>query len=660
MIRISQLQKQYPNKVIFDNANLHIKPDERIGLVGPNGTGKTTLLRMIAGHEQPDGGEISVRKSCTIGYLVQDVTEEQASSVLEEMLRGFPELAALEHELLELEARLRETPHDQALLKKYGQRREAFERLEGYQIESKAKAILSGVGFRPTQFAEPPQKFSGGWQMRLALAKLLLQQPQVLLLDEPTNHLDLESILWLEDFLINYDGTIVLISHDHYFLNRTVTRIVEIAERKLTGYPGTYDDYQAARALRHEQLAAAQKNQQKQIAQTERFIERFRYKATKARQVQSRIKHLEKIDRIELPEDNTPVLRFRFPQPERSGTVVAELNRIIKRYGDHLVYDNLNLEIERGEKMALIGPNGAGKSTLLKILAGAVDIQAGDIKFGHNVQRYYYAQHQLDILNAENTILQELASAAPEQSEQWLRQLAGTFLFPGDDVFKKIAVLSGGERARVALAKMLARPANFFILDEPTNHLDIQAREILQNALASFHGTIIFISHDRRFINALATSVIEVKAGKLRKYPGDYEYYQWKKKQEQTGEDGDAAVSQQAANATGPVAPKAAISKKDERRQRAQLLQERQRRLRPLEEQLTRLEAEIDTLEKQKKQLTDELCQPALLEDPPAYAAKARLLNDISRKLEAAMNHWAETSESLEAEKSLLQDQGLL
>ena len=646
MIRLIRIDKQFVTKKIFDQADLHIKPGERVGLVGPNGAGKTTLLKIIRGLEPVDGGEVIIAKSKTIGYLEQDITETPAETVLEEVMRGFPEIAQTEGKLIELEHALAEQPHDEALLKKYGKLREAFEQMDGYKIESNARAILTGIGFAPEKHKSPVRNFSGGWMMRLALARLLMQQPDILMMDEPTNHLDLNSIIWLENFLQAYEGTVLLISHDQSFLNRVVNRVVEISNQQLIGYAGNYDAYLEEKAARMELTIAAYKNQQRKLAETERFIERFRYKATKARQVQSRVKQLEKVERVELPEESNHNMHFHFPQPERSGNIVAELQGIEKRYGDNVVYRKLDLHIQRQQKIALVGHNGAGKSTLQKILADTTDIQAGSCKLGHNVQPYYYAQHQLDILNASNTILEELIETVPDKPEQWLRSLAGMFLFPGDDVFKKITVLSGGEKARVALAKMLARPANFLILDEPTNHLDIHAREILQQALIDYEGTSIFISHDRTFINAVATQVIEVDHGNLREFIGDYDYYLWKKQQEAQ----DVQPEKTATPAKQNDDSGNAASKKDERRLRAQLRQERQRRLKPLEDALAKSEQRIAELESLKASLTEELCRPEIIADKQAFPEKSKLLGQTSADLEKEYEIWSDLSEKVEEE----------
>jgi ATP-binding cassette subfamily F protein 3 len=494
---------------------------ERIGLVGPNGAGKTTICRILAGVDEPDTGRVSRGRSVTVGYLPQEVTGSAAGSVLAEALAGFEEVWALEREM-ETVARALETTPSEALTARYGDLQHRFEALGGYRLESQAKAILSGLGFRPDELGRPLVEFSGGWRMRAALARLLLLGPSLLLLDEPTNHLDLEALAWLESFLADYDGTVVVVSHDRYFLNRMVTSIAELSAAGLTVYHGDYDDYLVEREARHELLEAQARNQAKRIEEIERFIERFRYQATKARQVQSRVKMLARVERIEVPGAARRI-HFKFPEPPRTGRRVAALSGVHKAYGDNVVYAGVDFSVERGDRVALVGDNGAGKSTLLKILAGALPFDRGERVLGAHVAVHYYAQHQLDALTPTNSVLDEIVAAAPDLPHTRLRTILGAFLFSGDAVDKKVTVLSGGEKARLALAKMLVRPAALLCLDEPTNHLDLASREVLEDALAQFPGTIVFISHDRYFINRIATSVLHVDHGRLTRYLGTYD-----------------------------------------------------------------------------------------------------------------------------------------
>ena len=644
MIQISKLSKRFGPKELLQEATLEIKPKECIGLIGPNGSGKTTLLRVMCGEEDYDSGMINIPAAMKIGYLKQDVTLDANKSLLEEAMHGYPEIAKLESDIIHLEERISEHSEDKNLLNQYGKLREKFEQCEGYSLESRAKAILTGVGFDPKDFKRPMKNFSGGWMMRIALARLLLQQPDLLLMDEPTNHLDLMSVIWLENFIKNYNGTTILISHDYYFLDRTVTQIIEIDGKKLISYSGNYDFYLKEKELRRAQQEAQFKNQQKKIEKTEQFIERFRYKASKAKQVQSRVKMLEKIDKIELESSNKS-MRFTLPQPLPSGKIIAELSGVKKQYGELTVYDALDFTITREDKIGLVGHNGAGKSTLLKILAEKTEIQAGNVKFGHNVVPYYYAQHQLDILNPQNSILEELSTAAEFLSEQQVRTLAGMFLFSNEDVFKKVSILSGGEKARVALAKMLANPANFLILDEPTNHLDIDSRRILQDALVAYQGTIIFITHDREFLNGIAKSIVEVEKGHLKIFAGDYEYYCWKKDEQNKAH---AVLESIAKNTRSSQS-----NKKDDRKKRAQFLNEKQKRIGPLQKSLQELENEIGLGENAKDELTAAVCDPRIIADSSLLTEKSIQLKKITQKLEDDYLRWEDLSSKIE--ETLLQ-----
>ena len=523
MIQLDGITKGFGGQVLFRDVTWRIADRERIGLVGPNGSGKTTLCRILAGLEEPDTGQVSRPRGVTVGYLPQEVTGSLTGSVLAEALSGFDEVWALEREMEDV-ARALETAPSEALTERYGELQHRFEALGGYRLESQARAILSGLGFRADEVVRPLTEFSGGWRMRAALARLLLLAPSLLLLDEPTNHLDLASLAWLEDFLTGYDGTVVVVSHDRYFLNRMVTSIADLTPEGLVVYPGDYDDFLVEREARRALLEARARNQAKRIAEVERFIERFRYKATKARQVQSRIKMLDKVERLELPGARRQV-HFAFPEPPRTGRRVATLTGVHKAYGDTVVYAGVDVAVERGERLALVGDNGAGKSTLLKVLAGVLPFERGERTLGAHVAVHYYAQHQLDALDPSRTVLEELEAVASEATHTRLRTILGAFLFSGDSVDKKGAVLSGGEKARLALARMLVRPAALLCLDEPTNHLDLASREVLESALADFPGTIVFISHDRYFINRIATVVVDVARGTLTRYPGSYDDY---------------------------------------------------------------------------------------------------------------------------------------
>jgi ATP-binding cassette subfamily F protein 3 len=552
VIQLDGITKGFGGQVLFRDVTWRLAARERIGLVGPNGAGKTTLCRILAGLDEPDAGQVSRPRGVSVGYLPQEAAGSVTGSVLAEALSGFDEVWALEREMEDV-ARTLETAPSEALTERYGELQHRFEALGGYRLESQARAILSGLGFRAGEVTRPLTEFSGGWRMRAALARLLLLAPSLLLLDEPTNHLDLASLAWLEDFLTGYDGTVVVVSHDRYFLNRMVTSIADLTPEGLVVYPGDYDDFLVEREARRELLEARARNQAKRIAEVERFIERFRYKASKARQVQSRIKMLDKVERLELPGARRQV-HFAFPEPPRTGRRVATLSGIHKAYGDNVVYAGVDLAVERGERVALVGDNGAGKSTLLKIMAGGLPFDRGERTLGAHVAVHYYAQHQLDALDPARTVLEELEAVAPEATHTRLRTILGAFLFSGDSVDKKVAVLSGGEKARLALARMLVRPAALLCLDEPTNHLDLASREVLESALAGFPGTIVFISHDRYFINRIATMVVEVAHGTLTRYAGSYDDYLEARARGGAPSPPGPAVAREPSRAPGPSA----------------------------------------------------------------------------------------------------------
>lgn len=532
MITILNLHKQFGSKIIFKDCSFQIGPKDRIGLIGPNGSGKTTLFKIILGEESIDDGEILVSKDIKIGYLPQEITSLNGKTVLDEVLKDL-DITYLQGKIKMLEEELStiKNPEEQIRVsEQYSRLLERYRILGGYGIESEAKRILRGLGLSENDFSRPVRELSGGWLMRVALSKILLQSPDLLLLDEPTNYLDLNSLIWLEEFLSNYQGSMVIVSHDRFFLNNLVNKIAEIDGQKINIYSGNYDHYLEEKELRREILEATYKSQRRKIEQTQRFIERFRAKNTKSSQVQSRIKMLEKIKLIEPPKEDKEI-RFKFPAPKRSGHKVIEVKNLYKSYGNRVVYDGIDLTIYRGDKIALVGPNGAGKSTLLKILAGVLEFEAGEIIIGKDVTRSYFSQHQLDILCHENTVFEEILSIATDESETYIRTLLGTFLFRGDEIHKKVSVLSGGEKSRLILAKMLLKPANFLLLDEPTSHLDIPSRNVLEDALKQFQGTICLITHDRHLINEVANKVIEIDHGIPIIYPGNYEYYLFKKKQ---------------------------------------------------------------------------------------------------------------------------------
>ena len=532
MIRLENLSKSFPDGDLFNNVNISIKHGMRIGLVGPNGSGKTTLLRIMLGKESPDSGNVQVDKSTTIGYLAQDIVAGTGRSILEEVLVAYPEVRELEGQILALSEAISKDHGNMNLVNKLGDVQHRFEALGGWNLEDKAKKILSGLGFVDEKFTEPMDVFSGGWRMRVALASILLQEPDILFLDEPTNHLDLEATIWLESFLSKWMGGMVMISHDRAFLDRSINNILEIDLKKITLFHGNYTKYTEEKSLRMEQHKNAYRNQQKQIKDTERFIERFRSKNTKATQVQSRVKMLDKLEKIEAPTEQNHAMNLRLPQPNRSPLNVASCRNVTKHYGNIEVFNNMDMVVERGQKIGLVGHNGAGKSTLLKMLAGVEAVTSGAVRIGSSVDSAYYAQHQLEILNPNETVFESIQKVSQGWSETEMRTYLGSFMFSGDEIEKYVKVLSGGEKARVALARMLVAPSHILLLDEPTNHLDMITRNVVERALIQFSGSIVCISHDRHFLNNVTNLTCEVGGGGIRLFEGNYEYYEWKKREE--------------------------------------------------------------------------------------------------------------------------------
>src|SRR5215475_4362277 len=539
MIQLTAAGKRFGPKILFQELDWLITPHDRVGLVGANGTGKTTLLKVLAGQESLDYGASNRQRGMRYGYLPQDGLSLSGRTVFAECLSVFDEVHQMEREMEELAHRMGEVDHSSA---EYEQIADRFHHLQAeihardaYTIEAEVGVVLNGLGFKKEDWERRTEEFSGGWQMRIALAKLLLEKPNLLLLDEPTNHLDLETRNWLEQYLANYPHAYVLISHDRYFLDVTVKKTAEIWNKQVTFYSGNYEKYLAQKAERRAQLEAAYRNQKEKTDQLEAFINRFRYQATKAKQVQSRIKELERIEKIEIPPEEKAI-HFSFPQPRASGRMVAEAKDLGKNYGPKHVFSGGNFVIERGDRIALVGVNGAGKSTLIKLLAGLEQPTGGELRLGHNADVDYFAQDQYKALNTQARLLDDLFEAAPRSTQTELRNLLGCFLFSEDDVFKTIGVLSGGERNRYALARMLLHPSNFLLLDEPTNHLDLRAKDVLLDALQKFTGTVVFVSHDRYFIDKLATRIFEIGDGRIEVFPGNYEDYLWRKE----GRSGDA------------------------------------------------------------------------------------------------------------------------
>ena len=534
MIYLESVSKSYPNGNLFSNVNISIKKGIRAGLVGPNGSGKTTLLRIMLGEEGTDSGNIQKEKNITIGYLEQEILTGTGRSILEEVLASSPEAIETEKRMISLSNKINDDPENTVLINKLGDIQNKYDSLGGWELENNAKKILGGLGFKEKNFTEPLESFSGGWRMRVALASILLKEPDVLFLDEPTNHLDLEAAIWLEKFLTEWKGSMVIISHDRTFLDRSVNHIIEIDLKRVTLYHGNYSNYIKEKRVRLEQHRNAYKNQQKQIKNTERFIERFRSKNTKATQVQSRVKKLNKMEMVEEPNEDRSVINLLIPQPKRLPLKVASFIDVNKHYGNTEVFNELNLLVERGQKIGLVGHNGAGKSTLLKMLAGVEKPTSGNIQLGENIIIGYYAQHQLEILNPNETVFDSLKKVAVGWSETEARTYLGSFLFSGDEIEKFVKVLSGGEKARLALARMLVSPSHLILLDEPTNHLDMVSRNIVEKALAQFEGSIVCISHDRHFLNEVTNITFEIGCGAVRVFEGNYDYYEWKNKNENT------------------------------------------------------------------------------------------------------------------------------
>ncbi len=647
LVTLSGLAKSHGAQHLFSGVDLQITGGRRIAIVGPNGAGKTTLLEIITGEQQADAGTVARGRDVVMGYLRQEVAESRGRSVLAEVLAGAGELSGIGRRMRHIEAELAEASEDdelEELMAEYGRLQHRFEALGGYSMEAEARRILAGLGFADSDVERDIEQFSGGWMMRVALARLLLQNPDVLLLDEPTNHLDLASVEWLQAFLADYAGAIVLVSHDRDFINTVANRVAELAHGQLTEYVGDYADFVEQREARAAQIEAAAKGQARKIAHTQAFIDRFRYKASKARQVQSRIKALDRVERIEARVTRTKSVKFRFPQPPRSGRTVITLRDIVKGYGATQVYDGLDLQLERGQKVALIGPNGAGKSTLLKILAGVLPFEGGTRELGLNVRVAYFAQHQIEALNPANTVFVELETAAPRMSTADMRRLLGAFLFSGDAISKPVGVLSGGEQTRLALAKLLADPANLLCLDEPTNHLDIQSRDVLEDALNAFPGTIVLITHDRYLIRSVANTIVEVNAGDATVYRGDFEYYAAKRgiDIEQRGAV-EGVATPRGVVVSPPKIRESAADAASRKREEAEARNRRYRRTRDLRATLERVEADLQRAGHELAGLVERLADPAIYTD-----------GELVRGLISRHNAAREVSASLGSERERL------
>jgi len=658
MLSLQNAGKRFGPRILFLEADWLIRSNEKTALVGANGTGKSTLMKVLAGLESLDYGTMQQTRGMSIGYLPQEGLKLAGRTIFDECLTVFDELRAMEGEIERMAGQLAEldhaSPEYEAAAERYSMLQERFHTLDGYALDAQVGAVLTGLGFGKEDWSRKTDEFSGGWQMRIALAKLLLAKPNLLLLDEPTNHLDLETRNWLEGYLKSYPFGYILISHDRYFLDVTVDRTVEIWNKRLTIYHGNYAKYLTQKEDRRTQLLAAYKNQRDQIEHLEAFINRFRAQATKAKQVQSRIKELEKIERIEIPEEE-PVIHFKFPQPPPSGRVVVEADTLGKSYGTKRIFSGGQFSIHRGDRLALVGVNGAGKSTLIKLLTGVEAPTEGTARLGHNVVTEYFAQDQYKVLDPEARMLDDISRAAIKIPESELRSLLGCFLFSGDDVFKKLGVLSGGERNRFALARILVSPSNFLLLDEPTNHLDMRAKDVLLNALAAFSGTVIFVSHDRYFIDRLATRVLEVENGTIAMYEGTYEDYARKKEQLAAANPEVEAKSQPAAKAapveTGKtIVIEGGVDEPKEPRQLASANGSRARRLNPIKQK--QMEDRCAFLEEEIPRVESAIVHTEQQLGVFVSAAETQRLSDLAAELRTQLatftGEWEELTSQLE------------
>ena len=636
MLTLSGISKAYGGRVLFEDVTLQINREDRIGLVGPNGAGKTTLFSIMLGENSPDQGKIMSERNIVVGYLPQESAPAGEETVIELATAISPEFVKLRRIIKAweadhpVEAQHSEDIHDDI--------HDRYNELNGYRVEARAKQILAGLSFREKDFDRPAREMSGGWVMRAHLARLLTQEPDLLMLDEPTNHLDLESLLWFQGYLKNYPGAILVISHDREFLNNLVGGIVEIRQGKLIRYRGNYAEYLVQREANEAQLSAAYKNQQREIAHMMQFVNRFRAKASKAAQAQSKLKAVERMDKLEAPTDDNAKVKFSFPQPVRSGQRVIKMEQIHFAYGQNPVYRGMDFEAERGQRTVLVGPNGSGKSTLLKLLADVLKPQSGTSTLGHNVKSGYYSQYRVDMLDPAHSVLDEALDTPQRVTEQFVRTLLGSFLFRGDDVFKKVSVLSGGEKSRLALVKLLLDPPNLLLMDEPTTHLDMNSIDALLYALDQFEGTLIFISHDVYFIRALADHVVHVNTGVLTHYPGDYQYYLDKTKalSARAALTAGGAVSSVSNNA----AAKPAVDRKEQKRLEAEQRQAKSNRLKGHRQLVHQLEKQIHELERRQAELTVELEKQETYNTPGRASQINRELVGIHDELAELTPRW--------------------
>lgn len=654
MFFLNNIAKYFNGKPLFEQVSLSVHRGDRVGIVGPNGAGKSTLLGMMEGVISPDTGDVSIEKKIRVGVLHQELIHGNDGPIIDEIMNVSEDLRQIRARLKQLEAEMSRLSENSSqadtLLEEHGALLHEFERYNGYTLEARALKTLQGLGFKPEDARKRWSEFSGGWRMRVALAKILLSEPDALLLDEPTNHLDLESLLWVEEYLSGFKGALVLVSHDRAFLNKLVTRVIEVTNGKVTTYSGNYDDFESNKQTQEQILVSAYKNQQEKIKRIEKFVSQNRVKARTASRAQSRLKMLDKMERVELPTRQR-TLKFSFPASPASGKRTLQINGLSKRYDSNIVYEGFDFSVDRGERVCLVGPNGAGKSTLMKIIAGMVPYDSGVVKYGHNVKPGYFAQHQSEMLNSELTVLEEAYSTCSSVTEQEVRNLLGAFLFSGDDVFKKVKVLSGGEKSRLALTKILLSPPNLLLMDEPTNHLDIPSCEILEEGLKKYDGTLILITHDRRLMNSICTGILEIEKGTQEYFIGNYEDYLYKKKliedEQIQAEAPPIAVTPQN-NDKDNAKLDDKESKKERKRREAQNRIILFRKQEPVRKELSKIEEKLSLKEQRSREIQSFLSEPSNYENKELMKSILEEEPIVTRELKTLEQRWEELQTQLE------------